>query len=480
MQRPYTDTADSVQAGKCADLSDGSDSGVEMDPEAGDLTGCQRIDKSSLAEPPETLPDARLSSELVNRAVIEYRNAKDSAKSDKAKALSTDPLTPTQLSTMKASVAANPHFLGRVAARCAGNHQGPMGTASNGATGRYLIRPGASTEQESGCRGKLEDLLEGELVYMCGKHLQWHNIQGDQLTSFSVSLLFLVVCALQKRDAGAREVTVQLFDTRAAQRPDGSPCPFYSAAMLYKVFDLKNTHPAPGWLLYDNRTYTHEFLGQGDILLKKGRLRPALIQDLEEAGLLDLLPTFGPESGGEMPPPCKIRDLGFPVSKSVPAGTTVYDGCVEYEKLTKYLLETARKVALCFVDVGGGEPPLPFFLLMLSFRKRWREEEVSIDWIKEKYSSKPSGSRKSIERLSLVLIICTGSDLVDVLTDSGGNLNDTFTHTADNLPECMQYLNLVRDCCVAFALPVPRGSILRWPDGATVKCKTGPTVLDEA
>lgn len=71
-------------------------------------------------------------------------------------------------------------------------------------------------------------------------------------------------------------------------------------------------------------------------------------------------------------------------------------------------------------------------------------------------------------------------DLLDLLTDRDGKLNEDFTHTAGNLPECTQYLNLVRDCCVAFALPLPQGSILRWPANTTVKCKTVPTVLDFA
>lgn len=43
--------------------------------------------------------------------------------------------------------------------------------------------------------------------------------------------------------------------------------------------------------------------------------------------------------------------------------------------------------------------------------------------------------------------------MLDVISDRNGGLSQTPTHVADNLPEIMQYLNLVRGCCSIFLLP---------------------------
>ena len=244
--------------------------------------------------------------------------------------------------------------------------------------------------------------------------------------------------------------------------------------MLYRVFDLKVTHPAPGWLLNDDKTYTHEFLTQNEVILEKGKLRRASIDELEGNGLADLMPTFTTKRGGEMPAPCDIRKLGFPQSEAFPAGTPAYDRCTEYRKLTRDSLRTARKVALCFVDVlcrRRAQPPLHIFLQMLCFYKRWRGEKVLAEWVTKKYTRRyHECGRYLVGWVGDVLMYgAAEQDLLELLTDSDGNVGDTFTHLADNLPECMQYLNLVRDCCVAFALPLPHSSILHWPANSTVK-----------
>lgn len=399
MKPAYTDIADpdiqSVRKDKYIDQSDASDSGVELEHDAADSSEDEDITTRSSAALPGSLAEVKPKSELIDRAILEYSRPKvvDKAKADKANALSTDPLTADQLSSLQASVASQPHMVGRVAAKIGGRRGKDMASASNGSTTRTLIRPGAATESGCGCHKRLEDLRQGELVYMCGKHLQWHNIEGDELTSFSVSGLFLVVFALQKRAAGCRKVTLQWVDTRSSQRPDGSPSPFYSAAVLYDVLDLKNNHPGANWLMEDDRTYTHERIGQGEITLKKDNFRPASIDELEEHGLLELLPT--PDE--LMPPPYVFRECGFPAS-GLHAGSTMYDACQTYEKLTERLLNIAREVALCFVDESCGstqEPPLHIFLQMLSFHKRWREEKVFMDWIKERYTSKHKYIRAS-------------------------------------------------------------------------------------
>lgn len=333
--------------------------------------------------------DPKPVSEIIDRAILEYRTDQETEQSRKAKAISTKPLTPSQIKRLTDSVAAQPHYIGRVAAECAGPRRHGMASASNGSTTRTLIQPGAAIEDEQKCHERLGDYLEGEVVYCGAKHLQWHDIPGNELTSFSASTLFLTVFALQKRAVGASKIKLHYVDTKAARRLDGSPAAFYSAAVLYAVLELNDKHPAATYRLEDDSMFTHELLARGVIVLKRNNVRPADIEELLDQGLRKLLPRFTMKKSGKMPSPSGIRELGFPRSAVCSAGSTTYEQCRRCVLLSQDQLETARSVALCFLDEphdSGKEPPLHIFLQMLCFKKRKRGERRLADWITSKYS----------------------------------------------------------------------------------------------
>jgi len=98
------------------------------------MTGGENGSEDTSSIHSEILPNPTTASELIERAILEYRGSKTSETFEKAEALSKEPPSLSQLSQLAAASAAQPHWVGRVSAMEAGPYPGKLGTASNGVT----------------------------------------------------------------------------------------------------------------------------------------------------------------------------------------------------------------------------------------------------------------------------------------------------------------------------------------------------------
>jgi hypothetical protein len=156
------------------------------------------------------------------------------------KHLSKEHPTQQQISALCQAAQLGPIVLGCTSSQTNGNNFNAFHKKSNGSTACDVLLPAADTHPEDSYSMHLTmtDLTRGELVYMCGKHLVWDDLRGDELLSYSKDPLFLVVHALGRHHNGEGNVTIQFLDRRKAKDPSGNVASFYSALDLYTIFEI--------------------------------------------------------------------------------------------------------------------------------------------------------------------------------------------------------------------------------------------------
>jgi hypothetical protein len=348
--------------------------------------------------------------------------------------------TQQQISALFQAAHLGPIVLGRTASQTNGNNFNAFHKKSNGSTTCDVLLPAADTHPEDSypMHPTITDLTQGELVYMCGKHLVWDDLRGDELLSYSKDPLFLVVHALGRHHNGEGNVTIQFLDRRKAKDPSGNVASFYSALDLFTIFEVPRWG---GWskphkTKLHTRKFTQEYLSHGPVLYTDSAYKQARIDDLIKDGLYDIFPEFeAPEDhrrAGLYTLQVICRKSGYPPGKEIiispsnpeaslvpmakpsmaatsPNGKTSksraskpktktkvepiysYDNCARLVSMTVNLLNTVRKVTINFrllsedVDSSSLEPPLHAFICFFTFDKRQKEDPIFMEWIRNHY-----------------------------------------------------------------------------------------------
>jgi hypothetical protein len=294
-----------------------------------------------------------------------------------------------------------PNFLGRTASLTSGQTFGNS-RKTNGSTSQDLLLPAADTNEEYDQHAALEDLSQGEIIYMTGHHLAWADLRGDELLSYSTDMLFLVVHALGRANRGQGGVTIQFLDRRKVRTTDGVRARFYHALDLYTIFEVPRW---PGWRWKNKlhpRKFTHEYLSHGTLRCHDSTLKQADLNDLIHDGLYEIFPPLQTPESHKRVPLYRLqviyRRIGypprFPRIGEVNPLIYSYEDCAEPRAMTIELLQTVRRVSLNFRHREEGsstvktEPPLHAFIGFLTFEKRQRADPVFTQWIQQHYTRK--------------------------------------------------------------------------------------------
>jgi hypothetical protein len=320
------------------------------------------------------------------------------------KELSKQPPTQQQIDDLCRTAASGPIVLGRTASQTDGGKFG-FSKKSNGSTTHDILMPAVDTRLESEeyqMHTAITDFSQGEIIYMCGKHLAWDDLRGDELLSYSMDPLFLVVHALGRYHGGEGNVTIQFLDRRKATTPEGGPASFYSALDVYTIFEVPRWE---GWgephkKRLQPRKFTQEYLTHGPVLYADTTYMPARIDDLIRDGLYEISPEFhvaeNVERIGLYTAQVVYRKNGYrpktpaPGTKKAPIYS--YEECSHTVPMTAELLETVRKVTLNFCNVTevrgrqSSEPPLHAFICFLTFEKRQCADPTFTAWIAKRYT----------------------------------------------------------------------------------------------
>lgn len=370
------------------------------------------------------------------------------------KELSTDLPSEEQLARVETEKDLGPYYLGRTASIKGGIRFDIQKRRTNGHTQEDIMLPAAETHPNQRVHSSMTSMQQGELRYMLGKHLMWHDIPADEFLSYSIDPLFLFVHAMIRRHENQSGVTIQFIDRRKATgvahlRGEGSlpePAEIYRALALYEIFDL------PTWAGHRRsfahgslraRKFTQEYLSHGTVLLSDRCFRQAELQELIDDGLHDLFPwfkiPFDHRCDGLYTFQVVCRKLGFPPDLKITKAPYSYDHCATEIPFTVERLQQVQRMSRHWSQVSKGvapdtvEPHLHAFLSCLTLQKRPSRDPIFCDWIKDHYSE---------------------ADVLDLYwNDVENDFQPGFTHVASNLPGVMQYLDLVRDCTFALGLP---------------------------
>lgn len=202
--------------------------------------------------------------------------------------------TEEQIASPKRVSPVEPNFLGRTASLIRGESFGWYHKKTNGFTAQDLLLPSADTRDNYRSHDRLTNLSQAELVYMIGHHLQWTDLQGDELLSYSKYPVFLVVHALCRYHQKQGNVTIQFLNRRKARTITGEPVAFYNALDLYTIFeDPKSSHRGQSnTIKLHPRKLTQEFLTHGPVFYGDDVFKQAHIENLIADGLYDIFPEF--------------------------------------------------------------------------------------------------------------------------------------------------------------------------------------------
>ncbi len=284
---------------------------------------------------------------------------------------------------------------------------------SSGHTETGILMPDAETREGHRCHTHIHDLKQSEGSYMTGSHLQWINLCGDELLSYTESPIFNVGHCLLRRHSYQEGVTIQYLDTRLAMAADDtSEAAFYPALDLYEAYRVPED---PMWKerhekKLRSRVFTQEFFSHGTIIVNDSRFKQAPSEHLIRDGLYDILPAlYVPRKykrAGLYEGQVALRRQGYPPERDlyIMDGSTKrraiysYDRCATNFPFTIDLLTTVQRVTRNFMapisvhgpEAGGkvSEPHLHIFLQFLTFQKRPSRDVIFMKWIKEHYDGK--------------------------------------------------------------------------------------------
>ncbi|KAH9845936.1 hypothetical protein Tdes44962_MAKER00147 [Teratosphaeria destructans] len=326
-----------------------------------------------------------------------------------------------------------------------GNRFDTFKRGTHGFTVQNLVMPAADTTPTYGSYPSIGDFRQGELVWMLGHHLMWTDSPRDQFSSYTNSPIFVVTHALGRAHTGRGGTTIQFLDRRKAFGIDQKPAKFYPALKLYDIFEVPTSRI---WVdrarqKLHARKFTQEYLSHHTVRLDDTRFQQARIEILIRDGLFDIFPAFEVDRdrirAGLYTSQVVFRKIGFPPTDEDAKKKKLiysYGNCSVVKPITNDLLEKVKKVTLNFMLDNGtsfvnAEPHLHAFLTFLCFEKRPRKDPTFIAWIKAHYKA---------------------GDVIDLFDDGAGGVQPGFTDVANNLPDVMQFLDLVRDACDAFGL----------------------------
>ncbi|KAK3711355.1 hypothetical protein LTR37_009735 [Vermiconidia calcicola] len=377
--------------------------------------------------------------------------------------LSKKKLTPVQTARLATAKTFGPNYLVRTASLTNGHKFETDYQSSKGFTTQRLMMPAADTLPDQAVHAHLTGLTQGELLYMAGQHLKWTDMNGDELLSYSKDLVFVIIHALNRYHQGQGGVAIHFLDRRTAKDVTGEPAAFYPALDIYEALEVPKWE---GWAdpckkKLRARKFTQEFLSHGTIKVEDVRFKEAPIEDLIADGLFGIFPELRAPTqhkrAGLYTGQVVSRKAGYPSTSGnrTSAGHQhlySYTSCSRAVPSTLELLEVVQKLARNSMNVPPGrsrdavEPHLHIFLCWLSLHKRLVGDPIFLAWIKEHY--KPA-------------------DVIDLYDDGHGGVQPRFIHVASNLPGVMQYIDLTRDCCSAFGLPVLPATVVEEQNALT-------------
>ena len=316
--------------------------------------------------------------------------------------LSTEKPKPEHIRKLEMAAGSGPNYLGRTTSLTAGHNFGVWKRGTNGFTTQTLMMPAADTNEDQGVHVDISDLTQGELAYMLGQHLMWHDIPGDEFLSYSKDPLFLIVHALNRYHEKQGAVTIQFFDRRRAKNVKGERATFYTALELYEAFDVPKCEGwrGPSTTKLRARKFTQEYLSHGTIKVDDIRFQQALVEQLIKDGLYDIFPAFSvPDDhtrAGLYSGQVVFRKHGFPPNDTAKHYRRIYsyDHCENPVAFTTEFLKKVQKVTRNFMNISSsedaetGEPHLHIFLSFLTFQKRAQKDDVFIKWIASHYTRK--------------------------------------------------------------------------------------------
>ncbi|TKA68121.1 hypothetical protein B0A49_06738 [Cryomyces minteri] len=305
---------------------------------------------------------------------------------------------------------------------------------TKGYSSTSVYQPAADKHLEQDCHATIYDMSVGEFKYMLGNHLLWKDYNADEVLSWTNSLLFAFEHALGRHRKHQSGCYIAMVDTRRATTVTtrtstaGRSVSFFNAPALWKAYEVLGWS---GWGNHDRtglhpRKFTHEFLSHGVIKYEDATSRRLPLVDLVDKGLFRIYPEFeifdkSRKSTGLYERCVALRRALFPELKK---------GMRGLELIPLEHLDWAVKIARCFVKNETPEQevkaPLILVLKILSLRRRPSRSRLLVDWIREHYNRQ---------------------DLEDII-------HPDMTRVADNLPENLQYLDLVRDSCYALDVPM--------------------------
>ncbi|KAK5175167.1 uncharacterized protein LTR77_000304 [Saxophila tyrrhenica] len=381
--------------------------------------------------------------------------------------LPNEPPTAEQLASLLEAEQPTQNYFARTASLIPGDRFGFDKRPSSGHTTSRILLPDAETRKDYVVHNSIRDLTQAQQVHMVGHHLMWTNLKGDEYLSYSKSPVFTIVHGLNRMDCNQGNVTIQYIDRRRATRADETiPAAFYHALDLYRIFQI---HHNPGWTVYHRkklrpRMFTQELLSHGVVRVQDSRFKPARIKDLIRDGLLDVFPELYMPSGGHRRTPLyegqvAFRRQCFPAKHKDCSGDDEqllysYGNCARGFIFTVDELIKVQTLVRNFMKAPSGYVPgvdqaieshLHIFLDFLAAKKRPKEHPIFLAWIKEHYSA---------------------ANVLDLYSGDDGNILPKFTHVASNLPQRMQYLDLVRDAGAVFGLPALPATVVETQDRA--------------
>lgn len=364
----------------------------------------------------------------------------------------------------------------------------------------------------------------GPTKLMLGRHLLWYDTIGDEWLSWSRSLLFAIEHAIGRHYRNEKHIYIAMIDTLAVKSVYGDQVEFYPALDLYRAFQVPfwDGWSSPNRIGLHPRKFTHEYLSHGSVLVDGEYVRHIPLADLRKDGLFDMFPEMEIPDGLEYTglytrlvalrakgfPPSDIsagsksrttlnasdarspRDLpgtsdpGSPVSEegeivetedeqtTLPAHIRLnndpplysYNDRTPRVPFTTETLERYTRWAKGWFVSPNDErrayikAPLHGFLCFLALVKRPRRDPVFMKWIKQRYTSRYSTLYANLHS--------SNADL-HTARDMTWELFDEISHVADNLPEVMQYLDLVRDACEALGVTMIPDNVIAHKDPLT-------------
>ncbi|KAF2493304.1 hypothetical protein BU16DRAFT_619643 [Lophium mytilinum] len=353
--------------------------------------------------------------------------------------------------------------------------------STKGFCANTIFQPPTDRHQHRDCRDSIYDMNQGEITVMLGHHLAWHDRNDDDLTSFTNSFLFAVEHALGSRNKQF-DCHIAVIDTAKAMTvptrtsAGGQPIHIHPALTVYveaKVGAYAFWGNRDGGRLHP-RKFTHEFVTVG--VVKYTEIYHHIsMNDLIKKGLFKIYPEFdipeGFKTTGLYTRLIALREALYCSSKlkskvipaDVECAQTTSDslegdlGNTEWAEVSltvgfqenatdpvpeqdlEFAVDVSKSMAIlqpgeCLDDVKA---PLNLVLAILSLRLRERGSPRLINYIRVNYE------RQDLESL----------------------IFPNISHVADNLPEQIQYLDLIRDACDALSVEMIPDNILSYGIG---------------